>query len=137
MIYQNTHYTVGYDNASAANEWSLLSFQQQAYPSLMAVENEWTLPSVATTYHIYPSTIPTSYTVLHNLVGLVSPEANSSTAGIYNDISNTLTANEWPLLTFHKQENPSMAAAYHAHPSMLPTSDTVLHNLSEDNSSSL
>lgn len=81
--------------------------------------------------------IPTSYTVLQNLVGLVSLEANNSTAGIYNDISNTSAANEWPLLTFHNQENPSMAAAYHPHPSMLPTSDTVLHNLSEDNNSTL
>ena len=135
LIYSNTHYTVGYGNALAANEWPPLPIQQQAYPSLMAAENEWTLPSVATTYHSHPSMLPNSDTVLHNLVGLVSPEANSSTIGIYNDISNTSAANEWPLLPFKQQENPLMAAAYHPHPSMLPTTDTVLHNISEYNSS--
>ena len=29
LIYQNTHYTVGYDNASAANEWPLLPFRNK------------------------------------------------------------------------------------------------------------
>ena len=52
----------------------------------MAVENEWTLLLVETTYHIHPSMIPTSVTVLHNRVGLVSQEENNSIARIYNEI---------------------------------------------------
>ncbi|XP_057826596.2 AP2-like ethylene-responsive transcription factor PLT1 [Cryptomeria japonica] len=106
-----THDPVSYGNASAAakaaHEWPLLAFQQQANSSMAAAYQQrglwWKQANDNQTHqdyqiqlhqkYLHPSMLAGNGTVLHNLMGLESAEANSSTAGIYNDISNTLAAN--------------------------------------------
>ena len=70
---QSTHDTVRFDNTSGANEWSLMSFQQQTNPSLTiaSVVNEWSLMS-------FPQQTNPSIVVAHQQRGMWWKVANNN-----------------------------------------------------------